>query len=216
MQNENSQLLTIAVLGGTGKAGRFVVDELVRQGMHVKMLVRSPEKAPAKHPAIEIVLGSARNYSTIQRLISDCDAVISTLGPSKTETDICSVSARHVIGVMKQINIKRYIEIAGLGLTVPGDNRNILTRLITWAIRTFSPATVKDRQLTYEILSSSRINWTIIRCPTIEMSGKRKNIKVGMEDNPGFKVTAADLAYFIVEQIHSHEYLKKCPFISSS
>ncbi|HEX2394570.1 MAG TPA: NAD(P)H-binding protein [Bacteroidales bacterium] len=215
MHEDHTVNFRIAVLGGTGKSGKYIVDELIRNGTRIKLLVRTAEKAPEKHPLIEVVMGSARNHANIQRLLSGCNAVISALGPSGGETDICSVALRHVNTVMKQLNIKRYIEIAGLGLMVPGDHRGLRSRLIAWGIKTFSPATVKDRTLTYEILSSGSLEWTIVRCPTIELTNDRRNLKVNLEDSPGFKVSAADLGAFIRSQLTSNEYIRKCPFVAS-
>jgi len=205
----------IAVLGGTGKSGKFIVEELIRNGFQIKMLVRSAEKTPLLHPLVEVVMGSARNHTNIQRLLSDCNGVISALGPSMGETDTCSVVVKHVTMVMKQLNIKRYIEIAGLGLTVPGDKKRLTSRLISWGIQKFSPATVNDRRKGYDILSASNTEWTIIRCPSIELTEVRRELKVSLTDSPGFKVSAADLAGFIVSQLSKSDYLQKCPFVAS-
>jgi putative NADH-flavin reductase len=205
----------IAVLGGTGRSGRYVVDELIRNGIHINMLVRSPEKIPAKHPLVEVIMGSARNYANIQRLLSGCNGVISALGPSKGETDICSVAVRHVNGVMKQLNIKRYIEIAGLGLIIPGDQRGLISRMILWGIKSFSPDTVKDRSLVYDILTAGNLEWTIIRCPTIELTNIHRKLKVSLDDAPGLKISAADLGVFVRDQLSSVEYIRKCPFVAS-
>jgi len=205
----------IAVLGGTGKSGKFIVEELIRSGIQVKMLVRSAETTPLMHPLVEVVTGSARNHSNIQRLLIGCNGVISALGPTMGETDTCSVAVRHVTMVMKQLNIKRYIEIAGLGLTVPGDKKRLISRLTSWGIQKFSPATVNDRQIGYHILSASNREWTIIRCPSIELTEVRRVLKVSLTDSPGLKVSAGDLAAFIVSQLSKSDYFRKCPFVAS-
>jgi len=34
----------IAIIGGTGKAGRYIASKALEKGYHVRMLVRNPEK----------------------------------------------------------------------------------------------------------------------------------------------------------------------------
>jgi putative NADH-flavin reductase len=206
---------TIAVLGGTGKAGRFVVKELVRQGYPVKMLVRTPNTAKESNQLIEIVTGSAKSFATIQRLVTGCQAVISTLGPSKGEANINSIAAGHLIKVMQNMKIDRYIEVAGLGITTPGDKKGFRTRLISGIIRTLFPQRVRDRQKVYEMLRTVNFNWTIVRCPGIEMTDSRRKLRVSLTDSPGTKVSASDLALFIVDQLKDEQYIKKCPFVAS-
>ena len=101
----------IAVIGGTGKAGTFLVKELIKQGYSVKILTRSSEKIIEKNPMIEVVIGNVRNYDTVLRLISGCQAVISTLGPSKGEPETCSTAVWHLSRIMPKLNVKRYIEV---------------------------------------------------------------------------------------------------------
>ncbi|HLO58701.1 MAG TPA: NAD(P)H-binding protein [Bacteroidales bacterium] len=205
----------VAILGGTGKTGKFVVDELVKQGYPVRMLVRNPQKAVNIDPLVEVVTGNARNYATIQRLVTGCHAVISTLGPAKGEPPINSVAVSHLIKVMKNLKIKRYIEIAGWGLQAAEDKRGLKTRLAGWLIRKMVPVKAKARQNVYEMLKASNLDWTIVRCPTIEMTLSRRKLFVELADAPGNKVSAADLAEFLVTQLKDETYYKKCPFVAS-
>jgi putative NADH-flavin reductase len=205
----------VAVLGGTGKAGHYVINELIKQGYSVKMLVRNPDKAPGKNPLIEVVTGSAKNYVTMQYLLTGCNAVISTLGPSKSEQNICSIAVGHITKIMTHTGIKRYVEIAGLAIETPEDKKGFLTRFIVKIIRTFFRRIAEDRQKVYSLLTASKLNWTIVRCPMIELTDSRRTLKIKAEDSPGRKVSAADLADFLVKQITDDHYFGKCPFVSS-
>jgi putative NADH-flavin reductase len=210
-----NKLPEIAVLGGTGKAGKYVVEELIRQGYPVKMLVRNPDISGLKNPIIELVKGNARNYEAIQRLLTGCSAVVSTLGNSRIETDTCSTAIEHIIRLTEKMNIKRYIEVAGLGIDTPSDKKGFRTRLIVKLIKTFFPKPLQDRQKGYVMLYGSKLNWTIIRCPSIEMTSERRSLKVSIDDSPGTRVSAADLADFIVRQLTVDQYVRKCPFVAS-
>jgi putative NADH-flavin reductase len=205
----------IAVIGGTGKAGSFVVKELIKQGYSFKLLTRNSEKIIDKYPMMEVITGNVRNYDTVLRLVSGCQAVISTLGPSKGEPETCSTAVWHLSRVMPKLNVKRYIEVAGLGIDTPDDKKGFKTRLIGKIIRWLFPAVVKDRQKVYDILKSGKLKWTIVRCPMIQLTNEQRDLKISLLDSPGNKISASDLAIFLVNQIHDDKYIGKCPFVAS-
>ena len=76
----------IAILGGTGKSGKYLVERLLDYGFQLKLLLRNPENFTIKNPLIELVSGDARDYESVKLLLKDCQAVISTLGQPKGET----------------------------------------------------------------------------------------------------------------------------------
>lgn len=205
----------IAVLGGTGKAGKYITEELLSRGYQLKILARNPDKVTHNSPLIEVVKGSARNYETMQRLLNDCTAIVSALGNSKNEQDTCSTAISHIIGISERIEIKRYIEVAGLVIDTPSDKKGLRTRLIGKVVKAFFPKPAQDRQKGYELLKGSKLDWTIIRCPSIKLSTIYTGIKVNNEDSPGNKVNAADLAGFVVNQLTDEQYVGKCPFVAS-
>ena len=75
----------VAVIGGTGKSGQFLVLHLLNQGIPIKMLLRNPENFHLKSPLIEIIRGDARDPRAVYSLIEGCSAVISTLGQPKND-----------------------------------------------------------------------------------------------------------------------------------
>lgn len=205
----------VAVIGGTGRAGKYLVKELIRQGYSIKMLARDPAKITLRSPLIEVVTGNARDYSAINQLLAGCDAVISALGPSKSEPDTCSITVGNILRVMQEKKINRYLEVAGLGIDAAEDHKGLQTRLVVSIIKFFFPAVVNDRQKVYKLLSDSQINWTIVRCPMIEQTDLKRTMKISLNDSPGRKVSATDLASFLIDQLSGSQYVGKCPFVAS-
>ena len=72
--------IKIAVIGGTGKAGKYLVKQLLKQGFNMRLLLRNPEKFTTESTAIEILQGDAGNEADVYSLIQGCHAVISMLG----------------------------------------------------------------------------------------------------------------------------------------
>ncbi|WP_129710741.1 NmrA family NAD(P)-binding protein, partial [Priestia megaterium] len=51
----------IAIIGGTGKAGKYLAETAIQKGYKVRLLVRSPEKLTFADPNVSFIQGDARN-----------------------------------------------------------------------------------------------------------------------------------------------------------
>ncbi len=74
----------VLVAGGTGRTGRFVVEDLIRSGVQVRGLTRSPDRAKERAPDAEWVEGDVRDPSSLVAAFQDVDRVISVLGATET------------------------------------------------------------------------------------------------------------------------------------
>ncbi|MCG9782544.1 SDR family oxidoreductase [Vibrio brasiliensis] len=77
--------MKVMVLGATGATGHLVVKQLLNAECDVVALVRNTEVL-AEHPRLNQINNTALSLESqhLQRLISDCDAVISCLGHNMT------------------------------------------------------------------------------------------------------------------------------------
>lgn len=77
--------MKVMVLGATGATGHLVVKQLLDAECDVVALVRNTEEL-AEHPRLNQINNTALSLESqhLQRLISDCDAVISCLGHNMT------------------------------------------------------------------------------------------------------------------------------------
>lgn len=205
----------IAVIGGTGKSGKYLVKLLLNQGFHLKLLIRYPESFQIKSPLIEVVQGDARAYESVQLLAEGCQSILSMLGQPKGEPSIFSQATKNVILAMKHFSIERYILTTGLNVDTPFDKKGIKTKMATEWMKVNYPETTNDKQFEFEVLSGSDINWTLVRLPMIEQTELRSKMLVSLEDCPGEKISATDLAYFVVEQLSDGAYARKAPFIAN-
>ncbi|GAA0880188.1 SDR family oxidoreductase [Algoriphagus jejuensis] len=205
----------IAILGGTGKSGKYLVQHLLNEGYQLKLLLRNPENFTLQSPLIELVAGDARNYESIKSLVNGCQAVISTLGQPKGEPSIFSDATRNVIRAMADFRIDRYIITTGLNVDAPNDQKGERTKAGTDWMKIHYPMTTADKQVEYELLSTSTINWTLVRLPMIEQTDERRPTLVSLVDCPRGSISATDLAYFLAESLSDPNYFKKAPFIAN-
>lgn len=206
----------VAVIGGTGKSGKYLTKELIRRDIQFKILLRNPENFQFNSPNIEVVKGDVRNFSSVRSLISGCVAVISTLGQPKGESSIFSDATRNVMRSMNELGVRRYILTTGLNVDSEFDRKSPKTKLATEWMKANYPETTFDKQEEYNLLAQSNIDWTLVRLPLIEQTDSENEISISLEDCPGDKISAADLARFLVDQLSDKTFIRKSPFLSNA
>jgi putative NADH-flavin reductase len=209
--------IKIAVIGGTGKSGKYLVKQLIEQGFQLKILLRNPDNFQIKNSHVEIVKGDVINYNSVSTLIKGCQAVISTLGLGipASEPTIFSQATTNVIQVMNEQNVHRYIVTTGLNVDTPLDNKSPKTLFATDWMRKNFPISTANKQFEFDILLNSNIDWTLVRLPLIEQTDESGEIIVSLEDCHGDKISATDLANFLIEQLCTDKFVRKSPFIAS-
>lgn len=207
--------IKIAVIGGTGKSGKYLVDQLMEQGFHFNMLLRNPQKAPVNYPDVQIVVGDVTNYKSVLTLLDGCDAVISTLGLGIpiSEPNIFSRATTHILKAMKACGIRRYIVTTGLNVDAPSDKKNPQVVAATNWMKTNFPISTADKQTEYGLLTGSNIDWTLVRLPVIKQTEQRFSVIAGMDDCAGESISATDLAHFLIRQLFDESYIGKSPFL---
>lgn len=204
----------IAVIGGTGKSGTYLVEELLRRSFSLRLLLRRP------HPVtnVETVLGNVTEPDALYRLLSGCDAVVSTLGLGQppSEPIIFSQSTRHVLQAMQETGIRRYVLTTGLNVDTPGDIKSQATAAGTaWMQRTF-PVSTADKQLEYKLLTESSADWTLIRLPLIELTDAAPPVVASLHDCPGDAVSVTSLARFLADQLVDSVFVRQAPFLANA
>lgn len=209
--------IKIAVIGGTGKAGKYLIKQLISQGFQFKALIRNPENFIISNPLVEVIQGDAADFGVLLELLKGCDAVISTLGLGipASEKNIFSTATTNILRAMQHNNINRYIVITGLNVDTPLDNKSPKTKFATDWMYTNYPLTTQDKQLEYSILAESTVDWTLVRLPMIEQTDTECEIQINMEDCPGDAISATSLAVFLIHQLSDNHYIQKSPFIAN-
>jgi putative NADH-flavin reductase len=206
----------IAVIGGTGKAGTFIVKELLSRGYQLKLLLRFPENFQIEDPKIELLKGDARDVEAIRSLLDGCQAIISAVGQPKGEESVFSKVSRTIVQVMKEQGISRYVLLTGLNVDTQFDNKSEKVKAATEWMGANYPKTTADKQVEYEFLTKSDVDWTLVRLPLIELTHERREVKASLEDCLGDGISSNDLAHFVADQLTEDSYWRKAPFVSNS
>jgi len=205
----------VAVLGGGGRTGYYLVNQLLKKGFSVKLLLRNPENFTIQNVQIEIVKGDALDIESVKLLLKGCQAVASTVGQRKDEPLVASTATKNILQVMNDYGIQRYVFLAGLNIDTPFDKKSTKTQMATDWMKANFPIIQEDRQKAYDLLVESTVDWTQVRVPFIEFTDLNTEISVNTEDCLGDKITASNIADFMVQEINDSKFSRQSPFISA-
>ncbi|MFB6458034.1 NAD(P)-dependent oxidoreductase [Chitinophaga sp. Hz27] len=210
------QYSTIAVLGGTGRTGQFLLMQLLQEGYHIKALVRNPPTCLIRHPNLRFVIGDALDYQVIEALLAGTQAVMSTIGQRSGEPLVAAKVTEHLLRAMAFHDIDRYIVLAGLNVDAPTDYKGPDTLQATlWMQQTY-PLVHHDRQLSVQLLQSSSLSWTMLRVPYIRFEAGNQAFRIDLMDCPGNYVYAGDIAFQMTQMLSDASYIGEAPFMTSN
>lgn len=200
---------TIAVIGGTGKSGRYLVQQLLQRNYSIRLLLRQEHIID---PKITAIRGDASHPSAVQMLVNGADALISTIGQQGNELPVFSAATANVI----RSGVQRYIVTTGLSVNTLADQKSPwVIQATDWMYQHY-PHTTIDKQREYELLQKSGLDWTLLRLPMIELSDEQPALTTNLIDCPGKKISAGSLAKFLVDQLNEPTFIGAAPFIANA
>lgn len=208
--------MKILVIGATGPTGQQIVEQGLAQGHEVTALVRNPDKFDMQHSSLQVVKGDILDSSSLDA-VQQQEAVISSLGTKKIGLEtvtLFSEGTKNLIRAMERHSVKRLICITGIGA---GDSKGhggfLYDKLILPLVlkRIYDD---KDRQEAE--IRQSNLDWVIVRPGLLTNDPAKGNYRV-LTDLAGVtagKISRADVAAFVLQQLTDDRYLHQSPLIS--
>lgn len=209
--------MKLAIFGGTGRTGKHTVEQALDAGHTVKALVRTPSKLTIEHPNLHVIQGDILNAEQVEATIEGTDAVISTLGPTSNKPEfVISQGMDNILEAMKKHNVQRIVVSTGAGVRQPEDNPKLIDRFFGFLLNVISKNVVADMEQAIRKLQASDRDWVIVRVPMLTDQAAQGNLIVGYVGDIKPRITRADMASFMLEQVDKNDFLKKAPAISNS
>ncbi len=143
--------MKVALFGGTGFVGSYILKELVQKGYTPNVLVRSGSLSKI-NSSCEVVKGDIQNKNAIKETMHGAEAVFYTIGiirefPKKGVTfkELHLNGLKHCIEIARKIGLKRFILMSANGVKPDGT------------------AYQQTKWQADEALKESGLNWTIFR-----------------------------------------------------
>ena len=218
--------MKILILGATGRTGRLIVEEALKQGYELNVLVRDKNQISFSSKSIKVYQGTPARQTDLTLAMQGCDLVISALGIVRasdapwskliTAKNFISESIRNVIAEADQQNLKRLITVSAWGV---GETRKEIPFWLRWLINYTNLRPVYAEHESQEnLLANSNLNWTAVRPVALNDSKKIKTLKVSFNNfpKPSLYISRQSAAKFMVNIVKSDKYDTKSPTISEN
>lgn len=209
--------MNVAIFGATGRTGQHLVQQALGRGHHVTAFARSPQKLSQYDGQINIVRGDVQDGEAVSRAISGADAVVSALGPTSNTPDYqVTRGTKNILQAMKQHGVQRLVVSAGAGVGDPQDEPKLFNKLINLLLKLFSRHVYEDMKRTVQTVRDSDREWTVVRVPMLTGDPATGDIKAAyVGKGMGMRITRADMASFMLDQLESDAYVHQAPAISN-
>lgn len=210
--------MKVTIFGASGKTGTLVAQQAAAAGHTVTAFVhhRDDFKQAESSASIHIAEGDALDLLAVSQALTGQDAVIDCIGgatPYK-HTDLESSAARTILAAMQHGGVKRLIVISMMGI---GDSRE---QAPFWyehlLMPTFLRGSTPDKEAMEAEVRNSGVDFVLVRPPILSDSPATGQFHVIDQHTTGHKITRADLASFLVEQLSSDTYLNKAVTVVNS
>lgn len=209
--------MRIGVIGGTRGVGRQVVREGLERGHRMVVLARDPSRLKKPHPNLTVLPGDIRSDAAVGALLEQVEAVCTTIGTRPTlrqEVRVFSEGARTVLAAMQRCGVSRLVAVTGTGA---GDSRGhggfLYDRIVLpLVLRTI----YEDKDREERLIRESDVEWTIVR-PGFLTNGPRTGryrVEVDLDGVRSRRISRADVAHFIVEELEGGRYLRQAPLLT--
>lgn len=213
--------MKIIIFGATGFSGQAILEEAVRQGHEVTVLVRDASKIHNKNNNVKIVEGNVLEPAVVSSVLHHQEAVIQCLGVGGKgdgkPTTFISDATKIIVDEMQKQNIKRLIAMSNVGA---GNSLTFqpwfFTKFILPYFMKWLKVIIEDKNRMEPIIMNSNLNWTIVRCPNIVDKPSKGTCNATL-DGKGLKmtITLPDLSRFMVDQLKQTTFIKQAPCISN-
>ncbi|KON30350.1 hypothetical protein AC477_05060 [miscellaneous Crenarchaeota group-1 archaeon SG8-32-1] len=216
--------MKILLFGATGRTGKIILQKALNDGHEVTAIVRDPSKLEGIN--VNIIKGTPYDKESVNKAISNCDVVISTLNVSResdspwaklrSPKDMISRSIQNALEEMQENGAKRIIVMGVLGA---GESRKKLPLILKIILSTSNlKYAFDDHTKQEELLAKSDTNWTVIRLPMLtDEEGEKDVIVKKLNDNTKLnkKINRTSVARFILKILEDDNYYKSIVAISN-
>jgi putative NADH-flavin reductase len=203
--------MNITIFGATGGVGRHLVDQAVDAGHAVTAVVRNPDAVTRDVRIVRADLADPAP-ALLESAVSGADGVLSALGPRSKADALAHVVTRSteaVIRAMKETDARRLVVISAVPVpTVPSTARPnppkndptdgfVMRTVLNPIVKAVFKTTYLDLSEMEDAVSSSGLDWTIVRPPRLLDKPLTKVYRTSAEGNlPGGRaISRADLAH---------------------
>lgn len=207
--------MRVVVFGASGSVGRQVVPRALGQGHHITAFTREASRVPPAGDQLTVVTGDVLDPAAVRKAVAGQDAVVVVLGDGRAGAVRAAGTAR-VVDAMRELGVRRLVVQSTLGLGESRANLDLFWRYLMFGLLLRRAYADHERQ--EEVVRRSGLDWTVVR-PSAFTDGPatgtfHRDLRPD-ERGATLKISRADVAAFVVEQLEDAAYVGRAVAISS-
>ena len=207
----------VLIVGATGGTGRELVAQALERGLTVAALVRNPSKLQIEHPRLTVVQGDVLDAASLEAAMHGQEAVLCALGHKRYfhPTRILSEGTANIVRAMATHGVRRLVCETSLGIGDSAGRMGLYYSL--FVIPLILPLYFWDKTRQERVIAGSEADWVIVRPAALTNGARRGRLRHGSRVGSlvwTLRVSRADVAAFMLDQLASNTYLRAAPGVA--
>lgn len=198
--------MNLFVLGATGKTGGALVAQALASGHSVTAFGRSPFAGSDREKVLSIS-GNPTSEAELADALPGHDAVLSVLGTRGLgATTLLADSARATTSAMRATGVRRLVILSSALLD---QNIGLMPR---FAARTFLRHHSSDQRAMENLVTSSDLDWTVLRPPRMSDSAPAEQSSWTIEEPPdgaGMLIKKEEVARVMLDTVENGRHIRE-------
>ena len=205
--------MKVFLLGSTGRLGNEILKNLIARKIYTTVLIRNQEKIKWDSEYLDVFVGNPLEIDKLDEAMSNCNIIINALNISRNSDfpwsklrapkTLLSETISNLINLSKKHNFYKIISVSAWGVN---ESKKQLPLWFRWLI---DNSNIKHGYLDHEkqeqILTSSNLDYTIIRPVGLSNSQKDESPKITIKSKPGnILVSRKTVSKFIVDNLEKY------------
>lgn len=219
--------MRVLIIGGSGRTGKLVIDELLLRGHDVTALMRNPT-AEKEVPGLKVVKGSPTDIDDVRAAFREDvpDVVVVTLNAPRASDSpfaapispprLMADSNANVAAVMKEFGVRKVVIMQAFGVGDSWSNMACVLRLLMKKSNMIYQ--YDDHNLVDKETRAAGVDYVMVRPSRLE-EGDAKPVKEWPNAGKGVpmmaSITRASVAKWLVDAAESKQWDNTCPVITN-
>ncbi|KAL4799546.1 NAD(P)-binding protein [Aspergillus venezuelensis] len=219
--------MRVLVIGGTGRCGKLVIEELLSRGHQVIALARKPESLGVARAGLTVVKGTPTILEDVRSAFETTpDAVVVTLSAPRASDspfaapisppELMAYCNTNVVSAMKEFRVCKVVLLQAFGVGESWPNMHCALRLL------MSNSNMRyqyhDHNAVEKIIKVSGVEYVFVR-PSRLVETSVEDVKVWTDHGKGLPLMAStsriSVARFMVDALESTEWDHDAPVITN-
>lgn len=196
--------MRITVIGGSGRTGKLIVEQLVAEKHQVVATIRNP-----RHMAELVKLGAETQlvdldtsaFDTIVTAMQGSDAVVFAAGSAAGESsELDRKGTLRTVRAAEKAGVKRYVSVSAIGASTGMSTRSMNDEMKDY---------YKQKRAAAKHITGSTLDWTILEPAELTDAAGTGKVTAGLERIEEKPIARADVAAAVVATLGEKKSIGK-------